>query len=128
MREFENKVVKMDDTVSMVNYYRSYHILSKKVEGLIGKDGMCKGRFDNVEDRDDYEKGLVKKEDVKEFWEMNIAFVKVYKKFIYDWGCKLGDVVKGRYLKKEKGGEGFGDGFVQRIRRPRIVTVTKKGK
>lgn len=126
--EFEKKVVKKDDTISMINYYRSYHISNKKVKELIGEDGMCKERLNNGEDKDEYEKGLVKKEDVLEFWEMNEEFVKDYKKFIYDWGCKLGDIVKKMYLKKEKGGEGFGDGFVQRIRRPRIVTMTKKVK
>lgn len=124
--EFERRIERRDDMVSMINYYRTYHILSKKVESLIGKDGILKEGYDEVEDSDVYENELVEKKEVLKFWEMNGEFVKDYGKFIYDWGCKLGEVIRRTYLKKEKGGEGYGDGFAQRIRRPAIVSKQRK--
>lgn len=87
---FQNDPITLREILSLLNYYRNYHIFNEKVEGV--KDILNTNI--NINDTDEFEQYLIPESNINSFWKYNGPFIETYKNFVYAWSCKLAKLIK----------------------------------
>ena len=87
---FKNNPQIQIDGLSLINYYRNYHINDDEVKNQ-------KNIYPNYKifkDKDQFAQFLVSESKITPVWEINPSFVETYKKFIFEWAVNLSKILR----------------------------------
>ncbi len=94
---FKNNPQIQNDGLSLINYYRNYHINDNEVKNQ-------KNIYPNYKifkDKDQFAQFLVSESKITPVWEINPSFVETYKKFIFEWAVNLSKILRIKYVNYE---------------------------
>ena len=94
---FKNNPQIQNDGLSLINYYRNYHINDDEVKNQ-------KNIYPNYKifkDKDQFSEFLVSESKITPVWEINPSFVETYKKFIFEWAVNLSKLLRIKYSHHE---------------------------
>jgi hypothetical protein len=90
---FDNNPKIQIDGLSLINYYRNYHLNDDEVRNQ-------KNIYPNYKifkDKDQFAQFLVSESKITPVWEINPSFVDTYKKFILEWAVNLSKLLRLKY-------------------------------
>ena len=94
---FDNNPQIQIDGLSLINYYRNYHLNDDEVRNQ-------KNIYPNYKifkDKDQFSEFLVPESKITPLWEINPSFVETYKKFIFEWAVNLSKLLRIKYSHHE---------------------------
>jgi hypothetical protein len=94
---FNNNPQIQNDSLSLVNYYRNYHIN----EDEIRKQKSIYPNYKIFKDKDQFAQFLVSESKINQVWEIDPDFVDTYKKFIFEWAVNLSKLLRLQYSHHE---------------------------
>ena len=84
--------------ITLMNYYRNYHVYNKEVEEQNDVFGSSNAEFKDIDEFADY---LVPESTITEFWHLNPQFVDMFKNYVYSWATKLGKLIRLKFEKSD---------------------------
>ena len=94
---FSENPKKKNDIISLLNYYRNYHLYENKI---LEQNDIFEDISYN-DDKDQYNKFLLNKWKVDNFLDNNPNFVETYKVFISKWAIKLSKLIRKEFNQKK---------------------------
>lgn len=94
---FQNNPVMMKELLTLMNYYRNYHIYNDQIENQ-------KDTFNNnmvFLDKDEFSEYLVPENQISQFWNINPEFVDQFKHYMFKWACNIAKSIKLKYQKND---------------------------
>ena len=87
---FKNNPQIQNDGLSLINYYRNYHINDDEVKN----QKKFYPNYKIFKDKDQFAQFLVSESKITPVWEINPSFVETYKKFIFEWAVNLSKILR----------------------------------
>ena len=95
---FNNNPQIYNDSLSLVNYYRNYHINEDEIRK---QKNIIFPNYKIFKDKDEFAQFLVSESKINQVWEIDPDFVDTYKKFIFEWAVNLSKLLRLQYSHHE---------------------------
>ena len=95
---FNNNPQIQNDSLSLVNYYRNYHINEDEIRK---QKNIIFPNYKIFKDKDEFAQFLVSESKINQVWEIDPDFVDTYKKFIFEWAVNLSKLLRLHYSHHE---------------------------
>lgn len=86
------------ETISLLDYYRNYHLYN----ALLEKQTDIYNKDVNVLDDDEISVFLIPEDQISEFWNINAEAVSMFQNYIYNWAYRLAKGIRQKFRPLDK--------------------------